>query len=257
MVENNSSKKFIEGVLSKCNENTIIGEFSGRDSVAAIIKEMKNDTAIDILPIASFATTEYGDPSSLVENYNKLIEMMGNKKIHNLIYYSNPEIWRILNGRYISLLVEKYGFYNPCIGCHMYFHLLKIPYGIKFGKKVISGERELHETKVKVNQLGICLDAYIDVMKEFGIDLIMPIRYAEKSKEIESLIEWEWKEGKNHPECSLSGNYRDLKGKAMYDEKKLEKYIEEFLKPVSILIGRYLVGDINFNDLNRKVEDIL
>jgi len=257
MVEKNSSKQFVDGLLRECREDAVIGEFSGRDSVAAIIKEMKENPGTKILPIASFATTEYGDPSSLVENHKNLRDLMGKDEICDLIYYSSPEIWRILNGRYISLLVEKYGFYNPCIGCHMYFHLLKIPFAIKFSKKVISGEREFHGKRIKVNQMGICLDAYIDVMKKFGIDLIMPIRYLKDNEEIEELIPWEWKEGKNHPECSLSGNYRNIEGKAIYDEEKIKNYIEGFLYPVSVLIGGYLTGDLSFEDLNKKVEDIL
>ncbi len=43
------------------NKKTVIGEFSGRDSVAAILKAFEDEDIDYILPVATFAGTEYGD----------------------------------------------------------------------------------------------------------------------------------------------------------------------------------------------------
>lgn len=55
-------------------KDTVIGEFAGRDSVAAILKAMEDDSINNILPVASFAPTEYGNFEILESNYEKMIE---------------------------------------------------------------------------------------------------------------------------------------------------------------------------------------
>lgn len=47
--------------ISALPPDTVIGEFAGRDSVAAILKALEDDSITNILPIATFAPTEYGD----------------------------------------------------------------------------------------------------------------------------------------------------------------------------------------------------
>lgn len=245
------------------NKDTVIGEFSGRDSVAAIMKAFESEDINYILPIATFAGTEYGDFDMLYDNYKKLVQIVekryGNKKIvYPLLEYSDFEVWSLMNGRYMAQIASVYGYMTPCIGCHLYFHLTKLWFASNLSGKIISGERESHDGRIKVNQLGICLDLYAEVIAECGCELIMPIRNVEGGDSIEALIGWEWEEGKGHPKCLFSGNYRDCNGKAIYSNEELERYLGEYLKKVGILVGKHILdkeGDIRI--LSKEVSKLI
>lgn len=264
MIFNNTDKKVIEHLLSELPKDTIIGEFSGRDSVAAIIKAFDDSSTRHILPVASFAGTEYGEVEALKENYENLQERIcglygKDKTLYPLIFYSNPDLWSVINGRFTSLIIERFGFYTPCIGCHAYFHILRVPLSLQLGRKIISGERESHDDRIKVNQLPHCLSFYKKILAEFGVELLFPLRNIISGREIEKLISWDWKEGKNHPECSYSGNYRDLTGQAVYEEEKITRFLEDFLEPVLRKITQLYIEnqEIGRAELIKEVKKIL
>ncbi len=233
-------------------KDTVIGEFAGRDSVAAIIKALEDDTIINILPIASYAPTEYGDFEILKSNYEQMLiriqKLYGDKKkIYPLMYYSNPDLWGIINGRFLDFNVKSFGFYTPCIGCHAYFHLLRVPIALKLGSKIISGERESHDGRIKLNQTAEALDSYIKIAKYFDVELIMPIRYMKDGNEIKDLIGWDWEEGKAHQSCAFSGNYQSPDGSVYYNKERVQKYLDGYLYPVCTVIGEELIKDENAN----------
>jgi len=254
------SKAIREFKASNYDPSTVIGEFSGRDSVAAIMKAFEDPSIKYVLPIASFAGTEYGDFNVLYENYEKLLKIVAKrygdqKRVYPLLEYSNMDIWGIMNGRSIGMYADRFGFVTPCIGCHLYFHLTKLPFALALSGRILSGERESHDGRIKVNQLGICLDAYQEVIKECGGNLLMPIRHLENGESIEALIGWDWAEGKDHPKCVLSGNYRDVKGTAMVEEESLKAYLDQVLEPVGHAIGMYLIE--GRNDIVKLREEVL
>lgn len=244
---------------SDYDPSTVIGEFSGRDSVAAIMKVLEDPEIKYILPIATFAGTEYGDFDELYENYEKMLGIVQSrfgdeKTIYPLLEYSNSDIWSLMNGRLVALNTDKFGYMTPCIGCHLYFHLTKLPFALALSGRIISGERASHDGRIKVNQLDVCLDSYQKVIQECGGTLLMPIRHTSEGDKVEALIGWDWEEGKDHPKCVLSGNYRDANGKAIFDLEKLEKYLEEGLVPLGILIGKHLhSADVDMDALKREV----
>ena len=80
LIKKNTKDIEIKNILENVPKNTVIGEFSGRDSVAAIFKVLEDDNINHILPVATFATTEYGDSTSLDNNYEKMIERV--KKLY-------------------------------------------------------------------------------------------------------------------------------------------------------------------------------
>ncbi|MGM0379799.1 MAG: hypothetical protein ACQEQE_08655 [Bacillota bacterium] len=253
-----SIKKFD---YKKYSPKTVIGEFSGRDSVAAIMKAFEKYDYI--LPIASFAGTEYGDYNTIYANYLKTKKIVnekykGKKTLYPLIEYNDFELWKVLNGRVMTLLIKKYDFFTPCIGCHLYFHLTKIPFAINLSKIILSGERESHDGKQKVNQLGKSLDIYQNVIEKSNCKLEMPIRNVYDGEIINDLIGYKWEEGKNHPSCVLSGNYRDINYKAIYDNKKLDKFLNEFLKPAGKLIVKYIENDKkDLKKLEKRILEII
>lgn len=234
--------KATEGMGSQ----VVIGEFAGRDSAAAIIKAMEDKDIDHVLPMATFAPTEYGDFNTLKANVkstqNRAAEIHGNTKtVDELVYYSHPDLWSVLNGRFAYELRKKYGFFSPCIGCHAYFHLVRIPFALQLGKKIISGERENHDGRIKINQLGPCLDIYQKITAYFGVQLLMPLRNIQQGKEVVDLLGWDWEEGGSQPVCALSGNDRDAKGQVHYDPDALTHFLNEFLYPVAIDLGELLI----------------
>ena len=162
-------------VLDDYHKETVIGEFSGRDSVAAILKAYE-DGVDYILPIATFAGTEYGNFETIIDNYNKLKKRVESlygdqKKLYALLEYNDEKLWHLLNGRFASVLQSKFNFYNPCIGCHLYFHVTKLKYAKGLSGRIISGERESHDGRIKVNQLHETLEAYKSVLNSLGYEL--------------------------------------------------------------------------------------
>ncbi|WP_430886361.1 hypothetical protein [Fusibacter sp. JL216-2] len=242
------------------NKKTVIGEFSGRDSVAAILKAFEDEDIDYILPVATFAGTEYGDFNVIYKNYKHLQkrvkDLYGDKKVlYPLIEYSREDIWALMNGRLSGELSRKFGFYSPCIGCHLYFHLTKLNFARPLSGIILSGERESHDGRIKVNQLGESLDIYQEVIASFDCQLRMPLRHMDDGHEVESLIGWEWKEGLAHPDCVLSRNYRSCDGKAVYDKNCLERLLQEYVKPAGVLVGKYIVEDqkADINALKKEV----
>lgn len=231
-------------------KDTVIGEFAGRDSVAAIFEAMKDDSVNNILPVASFSPTEYGDFNVLDANYKQMVkrsaELFGNhKKIFPLIYYSEFDLWSAVNGRFMSHMIERFGSYTPCLGCHAYLHLIRVPIALKLGKKIIAGERESHDGRVKLNQTAESIDAYEKICKDLGVELLLPIRHMEGGDEVKDLIGWEWEEGEKHQSCAFSGNYKSLDGSVNYNKEKLQEYIDQYLYPVCITLGKLLIEEEN------------
>ena len=240
----------IYDLIKNYPKDTVIGEFAGRDSVAAILKAMEDSSVNNILPIASFAPTEYGDFDILESNYEKMVErakeLYGNSKtIFPLIYYSDFDLWSVLNGRFVDYILKKYEFYTPCMGCHAYFHLLRIPIAIKVSNRIIAGERESHDGRIKLNQIAECLDAYERIAKDLGTELMMPIRYMEDGDEVKKLIGWNWEEGKKHQTCAFSGNYKNIDDSVNYDKELVKKFIDDYLYPASIALGKLIINEEN------------
>ena len=231
--------------------------------MAAILKAFEDDAVQYILPVATFAGTEYGDFNIIHSNYlhlkNRVRQIHGeNKVLYPLIEYSREDIWALMNGRLSGELFRKFGFNSPCIGCHLYFHLTKLHFAKSLSGIILSGERESHDGRIKVNQLPGALDAYQDVIASFGCELRMPLRHMEDGEAVEKLIGWEWKEGLSHPECVLSGNYRNTTGEAVYNEEGFNRLVQEYVKPVGQRVGAYLLsGQDDIKTLKKEVMNLL
>ncbi len=257
MIRENTSIERIQKLLVQLPKETVIGEFAGRDSVAAMMEALKQSDVNHILPVVTFAPTEYGSEKELEVNHAKMMEQVQQrygeeKKIYPLIYYSSLPLWRMLNGRFVMALQEAFGFYTPCMGCHAYFHLARIPLAAKLGKKIIAGERESHGGKIKVNQLDLCLDSYQRILKALGMDLLLPIRSVESGDAVEKLIGWNWAAEEEQPVCLFSGNYRDSQGKAIYDLEKIQRFLTEFLEPLSIHLGKHYLENPEMTEEEMK-----
>ncbi|MBC2694822.1 MAG: hypothetical protein HF982_06020 [Desulfobacteraceae bacterium] len=221
-------------------------EIAGRDSIAAAIKSVKKKGFTDLLPTYVYTGTEHGHWSAVEEAVNRLSRCLPNVRVHNLIVLGSPGFWQALNGRFISELISRYGFYTPCLGCHIYLHSVRIPLAIIMGNApIISGERERHDDAVKINQISEALNFYQNLADNFGVRLLLPLRNVAEGKYIEDILEFAWKQGKEQMGCVLSGNYRRLDSSINITAHQVQRYLEEFAWPCTTkIIESYVANRI-------------
>lgn len=223
-----------------------IVEIAGRDSAAAAVKSVEEGSISDILPTYAYTGTEYGAWLSVEEAVKRLSKRLSEVRVHKLVVLGSPGFWQALNGRFITELVARYGFYVPCVGCHLYLHSVRIPLALMLGNvPIISGERERHNGNIKVNQISEALELYQSMTKEFGVQLTLPLRLIEKGDRIGHILGFEWPGGKEQLGCVLSGNYRQLDGSVDTPAMQVKKYLEEFALPCTReIIKSYVAGRV-------------
>jgi hypothetical protein len=223
-----------------------IVEIAGRDSVAAAVKSVEENGFTDLLPVYAYTGTEYGVWHSVEQAVKRLSTRLPQVKIHPLLVMGSPEFWRVLNGRYVSQLIERYHFFSPCPGCHLYLHAIRIPLAKKLGNiPIISGERELHSGQVKINQTGEALDVYIDFASRFNMRLLFPLRFIDKNEKIIEILGVSWERDEDQLECVFSGNYRLLDGSVGLSSGDTGRFFAEFAVPVARkVIEEYEKGNI-------------
>ena len=223
-----------------------IVEIAGRDSVAAAVKSVEEVSFTDLLPVCVYTSTEYGTLTSVEEAVRRLSKRLPEIWVHNLLVIGSPMFWQALNGRFISDLITRYGFYTPCLGCHVYLHSVRIPLALTLGKvPIISGERERHDGAVKINQISEALTIYQNLSEDFGVRLLFPLRYIAKGDHIKDILGFEWQEGKDQLNCVLSGNYRRLDKSINISVGQVQRYLEEFVMPCTRkIIESYAKGHV-------------
>ena len=228
----------------KNTEGLAIVEIAGRDSIAAALEAVKERDFKAFLPTIAYTGTEFGRWDVTFKKVDMLKEALSKEgiKVFDPIVLGAPQFWWRLCGRYITHLFKSFGFYSPCVGCHLYLHALRIPLARKMGCGVIiAGERESHEGKIKLNQIGIALDAYISFAEKFGVELFLPLRQVSKSKDIESIVNQYWEESGKQLECVLSKNYQDIDGDVVYSDNDIKRFFNEFaIKEAEDIIKRFL-----------------
>lgn len=223
--------------------NVVIAEMAGRDSVAALVKYCEELDVDRIVPTYVFTGTEYGEFSLIERNLDFAKGKLPEINFSDLVVLRNTELWRSINGRFISHMVENFGFYSPCPGCHLFLHLIRLP--LYFGEGVsalISGEREYHLDCVKFSQRREFLDVFREVLASANANLEMPLRFVRNDEDIERLLGSSWGEDERQMSCLFSRNYFVGKSSKEFEEKEISKYVDDFLKPVGKLLAKMIVG---------------
>jgi hypothetical protein len=223
-----------------------IVEIAGRDSIAAAIKSVEEDGFTDLLPTYVYTGTEHGPWESVEGAVERLTKRLPQTRVHDLIVLGSPGFWHALNGRFASELVARYGFYTPCVGCHLYLHSVRIPLSVALGKvPIVAGEREQHDGTIKVNQIKEALDIYQDIAKDFGVSLVLPLRDIGDGNHITDILGFQWKAGEEQLGCVLSGNYLTFDGTVNNTTEQVERYLEDFAGPCAKnILETYINGDI-------------
>ena len=223
-----------------------IAEISGADSIAAALRFAEQHPGARLVPTYASTGTEYGDFSQIEANVAFLREQLparGAVLEGELARITDPSLWRALCGRHARAMVERFGSYLPCAGCHLYLHLMRVPIAQDRGATcVVSGEREHHGTRTKANQTSAALDTYVAVLAEAGIELALPIREVTDSTDIKAILGPRWTGGSPQLECVLKGNETGPDGSCVHALP--QGFAEEFLLPAGRAVARQMLeGD--------------
>ncbi len=240
-------------------DTVAIVEISGADSIAAALRYCEREPGVRML-VPSYVNTgtEFGEFSGIEGNVaylgSELRERLG-VQLAPLERMEDPALWRALNGRFGSVMTEMFGAWVPCVGCHLYLHIMRVPLALTRGATVvISGERERHGAATKPNQMPRALDAYAEVLRGAGVELVLPVREVMASDEIEAMLGGRWIGGSPQLECVLSGNYRGVDGAGSVREMP-EAFFSDFLVPAGQrLLSALLAGERDYDGI---VADVL
>jgi hypothetical protein len=210
------------------------------------VKSAETEPFTDLLPTYVYTGTEHGAWAAVESAVARLASRLSEVRVHDLIVLGSPRFWQALNGRFISELVSRYGFYTPCVGCHLYLHSVRIPLALALGAApIISGERERHDGGIKVNQISEALNLYQEIAKDFGVRLLFPLRHVAQGDRVAEILAFEWQEGAEQLGCVLSRNYRRLDGSIESTARQIERYLAEFARPCATkIIESYAAGHI-------------
>ncbi len=227
-------------------ERLAIVEIAGRDSVAAAVEAVRTEGFTDLLPTYAYTGTECGNWATVEDAVLRLSKRLPHTRVHPLLILGSPRFWQALNGRFMGELIRRYGGFSPCVGCHLYLHSVRIPLALTLGRRpIISGERELHDGSVKINQTGEALSCYQSLTEEFKIRLLFPLRHVAAGHRITEILGFEWEEGKAQLGCVLSGNYRGAEGHITLSTEQIVQYLKGFGCPLTRdIIAAYLKGRI-------------
>jgi len=228
-------------------EGLAIAEIAGRDSIAAVLAAVEERPVRAVLPTIAYTGTEFGDWAVPLEQCGALARRLEAKgvEVYPPVVLGSPRFWWLLCGRPIQPNFSQFGFYTPCLGCHLYLHALRVPLARQVGADlIVGGERERHDDQIKINQVAEALDAYRGFARDFGVDLLFPLRRVESAEEVLEILGEDWGEGAGQMECVLSRNYEDVNGNLTFDPAGVTRFFAEFAVPVATkVVHTYLAGE--------------
>ncbi|MDF1542148.1 MAG: hypothetical protein RQ731_02515 [Anaerosomatales bacterium] len=214
-------------------ESLAIAEIAGRDSVAAAVAAVREHGFTRLLPTIALTGTETGDRRAPLRAIDTLAGLLGDAcEVLEPITLSDPALWAAMNARHAAVIRSRYGSWSPCLACHLYLHLLRVPVSWDRGNApVIAGERDSHDGRIKLSQLPAGIDSSIRVLAHAGVELIEPIRHA-SGADVADIVGAGWEQDGGQLGCVLSGNYVELDGSVRHDEAAYERYVSGFFEPV-------------------------
>jgi hypothetical protein len=212
-------------------DDLYVADITGNDSIAALIRTVEDESPKYIVPSVISLGCEFGDKDQAVKTINELRAVFKKQRVIVLagILIDINILWKSFIGKSINDTVEAYNFFSPCIACHLLMHIARIKLCRYFGAtNVISGEREIHSDREKINQLPLVLDFYNDLFNSAGITHHTPMRHISSNKEITEIVS-RYGISAINLDCLFSGNYYGQEGKILFDKRKLSHYVQKYI----------------------------
>jgi len=244
------SARKIAQLRAKPTGSVAVAAIAGRDSIAAIIEALGTERDISVIVPTSVGTgTEFGDLETVHEATeflrDRIAALFPGRPLELLTEtrFGSEKLWAALNARFAAEIQRRFGMDSPCLACHLYVHLARVPLALALDSTVmISGERDTHDGRIKLSQTADSIDAETRVLKRAGITLLNPLRTL-SGTHIETLTPG-WPEGARQLECVHSGNFKLADGTVAYDRADHLRYMEEFFEPAgNVVIDAWLGRD--------------
>jgi hypothetical protein len=215
-----------------CDGRVYISDISGKDSIAATAKILQTHSDAIIIPSIVSLACECGERSQIymaIENIRVAFNRKRARVLSAIVTDVNA-LWKELVSNRKQDCLKQYGFFTPCVVCHLVFHLIRIRLACLLNvQHVISGERELHQNLEKVNQLSFVLDFYNTIYSLEGITHHQPLRKVADNEEIDHIIQ-HFNLTYADIKCLFSGNYYDSSKKEIkIDRLALQRYVNNYL----------------------------
>jgi hypothetical protein len=237
----------------------VIAAIAGRDSVAACVAACREEGFSAVLPTVVLTGTEYGDPDAPLAAVQLLRELLEDEAdVLDPMRFGSPGLWAALNGRFAAEVAARFRVSSPCLACHLYVHLARVPLSWSLGSvSVVTGERDTHDGRAKMSQTKASIDAEIRVLAHAGVELLTPVR-DRPGAEIDVLVGGRWAEQGDRWCCVHSGNYVRLDGSVEFDSVGYLRYVSEFLEPCGIaVVDAWRTGDAPIPDYETIVRKVL
>jgi hypothetical protein len=210
-----------------------IVEIAGRDSVAAAVAAVRERGFRTLVPTIAFTGTETGDRDAPRRAIAILRMLLGNRiQVHEPVSLSDPALWSAMNARPAAEINRRFGMCSPCMACHLYLHLLRVPLAwSENDAPIICGERESHNGCIKLSQMPSGIDAAARVLDYAGVQLLQPVREMSEA-EVAALVGESWDPDGDRLGCQLSDNYVNFDGTVTCDETAYAHYLAEYFEPV-------------------------
>lgn len=223
-----------------------IASLAGRDSVAAIVQAVRDRGFTTIVPTSIATGTEYGSLDEVDAALSYTRDILGpDVEVLDAVRFGSPRLWAALNGRFASEVRERFGMNSPCMACHLYVHMARVPLALSLGAlPIITGERDTHDGAIKLSQTVDSIDAEVRVLARAGVELLVPIREYSHAQ-VDQLVPG-WNPGERQLSCVHSGNYRRTDGTTDYDRSAHQRYVAEFYEPAgNAVVDAWLSGDLD------------
>lgn|GEM_PF-1520994 len=238
-------------------------DFAGRDSVAAAMVWMEHNEVGTLVPVGDLVPTRYGDWSVYESNWRSMRDQISRRfpsvTVAPWFVMEDVAAWGFLNGRYINELITAFGFFTPCLGCHLHFYMMRAVLSSVIGAEVlISGEKELHrDGKRKANQTQVAVDSYARFSQAQGVEQRFPIHKVTSEKDMGRLLGDGWQEGERQLPCVNSGNDQGLDGKLRITEDQIRAYMDGFAVPLATHLVRFRKEGLTGAALQSRVDEVV
>jgi len=246
-------------VLRDAPTPRVLIDFAGRDSVAAAMAWMEAHEVGTLIPVGDVVPTRYGDWSVYEDNWRALRDQVATRFPRVVVapwfVLEDVDAWRLLNGRYLNELVRSFGFFTPCLGCHLHFYAMRTVLAKALAvDALVSGEKELHGRKRKSNQTQEAVAAYRRFSEEHGVAHHFPIHQVTDEAEMGRLLGDGWREGDRQLQCVMSGNDQGFDGNPVMSSSQIAAYMNDFALPLAARIVVLRQQQLGGAELQREVD---
>jgi hypothetical protein len=228
----------VRDALQDAPQPIVMTDFAGRDSVAAAMAWLDANVVGTLVPVGDVVPTRYGEWSVYQANWDRM-EAQVHRRFPQVRFapwfiLEDTDLWATLNARYLGEIVAKFGFFTPCIGCHLHFYAMRAVLGEALGATVlVSGEKEFHGSKRKANQTVEAVQGYAAFSDLHGVHQAFPIHGVRDEDTMSRLLGDGWREGERQLRCVMSGNDQRVDGGLVLTGAQIRAYMDQFAIPIA------------------------